>query len=444
LPTGAAVIAGLLTAFSPQLGFYSLALRPDNLVPLPILLSLYFLARATKGRPSHNLVTAGACIGLACWLRSDTLLYAPFLAVFVIPALFDSGKRLRCALILLSAAVLTIIPITIRNVVVFHHFIPLSLGAGVTFVQGIAEYDSTGRFGLPSTDFQTLQLESKLYNRPDYSNDLFSPDGIEREASRLNQGLSVVRSQPLWFASVIVRRIIFMLRYERVSLISARPPVTHCELQPGTPPTWSTSLTRATRGDNGQPVMTQKAAAGPQESLRMTGGDSEPAQVVIFPEANIQKDTDYLLQVPIRIERGSATLHVESLTTGEKLASTSTLVSLADIDDIEQPLAVVKLPFVSRKTNRIQIRLHIGGREHPRILNVGELQLFDLGPAEMGWTYYLRTIVRSLQRFFLTAWMLPFLIGGLCLLFVAGQKKSLVMLSAIPGYYLSSHALFSH
>jgi hypothetical protein len=47
-------------------------------------------------------------------------------------------------------------------------------------------------------------------------------------------------------------------------------------------------------------------------------------------------------------------------------------------------------------------------------------------------------------RFFLTAWMLPFLIGGLCLLFVAGQKKSLVMLSAIPGYYLSSHALFSH
>lgn len=443
LPAGVAIIAALLTAFSPQLAFYSLGLRPDMLVPLPILLAIYFISRAIKGSRAHNMMAAGVFLGLSCWLRSDAMLLAPFLAVVVLPLLFGRSERWRLSLTLACAAILIIAPITIRNLIVFHHFIPVSLGSGVTLIIGIGEYDKEGKFGLPSSDFETVRMESKLYNRPDYSENLFNPDGILRERLRVERGLAVIRSHPLWFAGVMARRVIFMLRNERVPLISTSPAITHDHSTANDKqPAWSISPEEAILKGVGQSseMLTSLAEGG--RVLRMMGGNFSRVQRATFPASTIRRDTDYLLSVPLKLERGSATIHIESRNTGARLASTVTLVPRADISPESQPFVFVRIPFVSGQTDLITVVLDMGGTDGMGVVQLGAMKLFALGPASPFWTYYPRVLIRTVQGFFLTAYMLPLTVIGIGLLAMARQKAALIVLLAVPAYYLASHSLF--
>ncbi|MFN2597478.1 MAG: ArnT family glycosyltransferase, partial [Pyrinomonadaceae bacterium] len=161
LQTG--LVAGLLAAVSPQLAWNSVLLLPDSLAVLPILCAVYLIARAaTDGRESTNARTgastaksmtaarvraaarrsnlismflAGALVGVSCWLRANALLLAPALAVFVF---FLSARvsRLRRAASLLAGALVVVGVLTVRNAVVFRAFVPVSLGAGQTLLEG--------------------------------------------------------------------------------------------------------------------------------------------------------------------------------------------------------------------------------------------------------------------------------------------------------------------
>ena len=218
-----AIIAGVLAALSPQLAYNSLLLLPDSLSVLPILLAVFLFARA-RGQ-SHawiNLAMAGAMLGLSCWLRPNGLLLPLFIAA-LIPIIFQRGKRLRTVVPLVAGAVLLIVPLTIRNLVVFNRFIPISLGSGVTFIEGIADYDRTGTTGLARTDVEVVQDEARTANRPEYSGSLFNPDGVQRERDRVARGISAIRSRPFWFLGVMIRRAASMLRWEKSSSYLRKP-----------------------------------------------------------------------------------------------------------------------------------------------------------------------------------------------------------------------------
>src|SRR5205085_8643670 len=143
--------------------------------------------------------------GLSCWLRANALLLAPFMALAV-PFLFARGTRVRASLALVAGALVAIAPLTVRNAVVFEHFIPVSLGAGQTLVEGIGDYDTERRFGLPDTDVELQRQEAEAKARPEYASSFFTPDGIERDRERTRRALSVIGSHPFWFASVMARR----------------------------------------------------------------------------------------------------------------------------------------------------------------------------------------------------------------------------------------------
>ena len=228
-PTPVGIIAGLMAAFAPQFSWNSILLLPDSLATLPILLALLLIVqtrhRPTRAgvrilRPTTNLLlllAAGALIGISCWLRANALLLAPFLALSF-PIIHKPGKRLRPALVLIGGACLVIAPLTIRNATVFGKFIPVSLGAGQTLIEGIADYNSDGSPGLPQTDMELIREEAAIFQRPDYAGSLFTPDGPERDRARLSRGLAVVRARPFWFFSVMVRRAASMMRLERTPL----------------------------------------------------------------------------------------------------------------------------------------------------------------------------------------------------------------------------------
>ena len=136
-------IAGVLAALSPHLAYYSLYLLPESLAALPILVASYLLIKAYKRPRLEAVLTAGVLIGVSCWFRANGLLLAPFLALFF-PMLFVRGKRLRFAAALIGATALMIAPITIRNWISYGRFIPVSIGAGITMIEGIADYDKQG------------------------------------------------------------------------------------------------------------------------------------------------------------------------------------------------------------------------------------------------------------------------------------------------------------
>jgi 4-amino-4-deoxy-L-arabinose transferase-like glycosyltransferase len=219
-PAAVGVIAGLMAAFAPQFSWNSFLLLPDSLAALPILLAVLLITRTReRGRRPRLLwiLAAGALIGVSCWLRANALLLAPFVAL-LFPIIYKRSERLRPALMLVCGACLMISPLTIRNAVVFGEFIPVSLGAGQTLIEGIADYNTDGTLGLPQTDMELISGEAKTFQRPDYANSLFTPDGPARDRARLARGFAVIRAHPFWFFGVMVRRAISMLRIERTPL----------------------------------------------------------------------------------------------------------------------------------------------------------------------------------------------------------------------------------
>ena len=175
LPFGVALIAGLLIALSPQFAYHSVLLLPDSLAVLPILLAVYFIVRGLKRPAFLPFVLAGALVGISCWLRANALLLAPFLAI-CLALITERGVRLRFAVALLAGTIAIVAPITVKNWVVFGHFVPLSLGAGQTLLEGIADYDTEKQLNIPETDLGIMRQEAELYQRRNMRCLLFGDD----------------------------------------------------------------------------------------------------------------------------------------------------------------------------------------------------------------------------------------------------------------------------
>jgi hypothetical protein len=431
-----ATIAALLVAVAPQFTYNSVLLLPDSLTVLPILLAVYFLIQAIRRPRLHTFIIAGALVGLSCWLRANALLLAPFMAA-IIPILLERGKRLRCALALLGGAILIIAPLTIRNYIVYDYFIPVSLGAGQTMLEGIADYDASGSLGIPNTDMGIMKWEAETYQRPDYYGMLFNPDGVKRERERLARGFAVIRSRPFWFFGVMVRRGASMLRLERVRLISADPPVTHTlAISNDTPPLWSSTPPDLLNAGKVVSTQAEVSLSPDAQALHIKGDESKYDTQFVSAPITIEKQTDYVLRLPVRIEQGRMFVSIVRANSNSQYAS-----AIVEPQDWKRPdeqaWNVVEIPFVSDSAAQVQIVFANGGTKDARpVIQVGEPQLYALGPSSFMWTRFPRALVRLTQKLFVTAVMLPLAITGLLILIFARQRNSIALLLIVPAYYL--------
>jgi Dolichyl-phosphate-mannose-protein mannosyltransferase len=441
LPLWAAAISGALVALCPQFSWYSIVLLPDSMAVLPILLAIYCVIRAWQRPRLVTIMAAGAFIGLSCWLRANGLLLAPFLAIILIPALFERGFRLRYGVALVGCAILVIAPLTIRNAVVHGYFIPLSLRAGNTLVEGIADYDAEGRFGLPRTDMSLMKWEAEIYNRPDYYGNLFEPDGIERERMRLKRGLAVIRSHPVWFLGVMIRRAVSMLRLSRVHVISQSPPITHSIASAEEKTlSWTSSPAEMISNSTLQSEQARAKLSPDGQALLITGDDSKYRDQIVFASIPIQKNEDYLLTLPVRVEQGRMIVTVRDDERDISYAFT-VIEAMEEKTPAEQPTIPIHIPFVSRHAGHVWVVLSNGAsKPSPPVVEVGAIKLFALGPASYLWTRYLRAPLRIAQKLFLTAFMLPLAILGAALLARARKWRILMILLAVPAYYFCAQS----
>jgi dolichyl-phosphate-mannose-protein mannosyltransferase len=444
LPIRAAAIAGALAALSPQLAYYSLILIPDSIATLPLLLAIYFIIRAKKSNSFRAIVAAGALIGVSCWFRSNALMMSPFLTV-VLLVIMDRARRWRYALTLVAATILVIAPITIRNLVVFHHFVPLSLGVGQMLNFGIADFDKEKRFGLPKTDIEIVTSEAEQFHRPEYARSLFGENGIERDKFRTARALTVVRDHPVWFGGVVLRRAASMLRLERVHRIATAPGVmSRLDLSAETQPVWSRApadLVRPTSVDSSYETQASTTLTPDGQALILENPNLRLNHEIVSAGIPVEKDVDYLLRVPVLVEQGNVAINVTNVDQTQRYGSTPVLSPLERIQPTDQSLDVHQVAFVARDTDHISLFLDTGDRRGGRTtIRLGKLELFRLGPASFLWTRYIRVLVHNAQRFFLTAWILPLALFGIALMLLAGRGRDSIILLAIPAYYLCTQS----
>jgi hypothetical protein len=471
-----AAIAGLLVAVSPHLAFYSLWLTPETLAVMPVLIAIYLIARCMKRPRLWAVITAGAFVGVSCWLRSNGLLLAPFLAAAVFVVL-ERDKRWRYSAALVAAMIIVISPITLRNWVAYHRFVPLSLGAGITMAEGIAEYDGEGRFGMPATDEIVKYKDAEWHNRPDYVRNIWTPDGIERDRARFSRSLSVIKSNPGWFLKVMAHRAASMLRSNDsiapgpgfyspvVPVVSAVPGFAHSlSAQDESQPLWTNSPAEMMAQGELLSGTAQVSLAADGQSLRVTGDDSTFGDQFASAPISVEKNTDYLLRLAVKVvqrpivskitsEDRRITLSSDTMMRPDKKANkkakkkakkkalregASEEARKAPGEDNKNEMRILLMPFAS--SDRTEVRLVISNNGKSSALptvEISEASLFELGATPQQWTRFVRPAVRGVQRnIYTTSHMLPLVAIGIIALAVTRRWRTLVVLLAIPVYYL--------
>jgi dolichyl-phosphate-mannose-protein mannosyltransferase len=441
LPLSAGVVAGLLAAFSPQLAWNSVLLLPDAISVLPILLAIFLLARAVRNPRLVMFIAIGAFVGVSCWLRANALFLSLFFAAASWLIIKERPRAWRFALAVICGTGLIVLPLTIRNAIVFHRFIPLSLGAGQTFLEGMADYDRDGKFGIPNTDVGIMKQEAEIYRRPDYYGTLFNPDGVERERARLSRGFAIVRAHPVWFAGVMARRASSMLRLERSRLISTDPPVSHSidaidRLQP----IWSRPPDELVA--EGLLLSSQAQTSLVSDTccwLTLMGDASRYGDQFSSPVGTVNKDVDYVLMVPIDPHRGRIRISVKSST--GRIYSTAVAEAAETVAPSDASIQSIALPFVASESGQPKLVFSNEASTPPNpIMSVTEIKLYELGPARFLWTRYPRTIIHAIQKIFLTAVILPLALAGFLILVFRKDTTALVLFSTVPIYFFTAQS----
>ena len=462
LPFAIAVMAGLIVALSPHLAYYSIFLSPDSLAVLPILIAVYLIASAVKQPHMMTVVGAGVLLGLSCWLRSNALFLMLFLSLAVVVS-FKKGTRLRYSL---GSALLVIIPLTIRNRIVYGHFIPISIGAGLNLMEGLAEYDNQGRFDLPVLDDDVLRKEVEWHGRTDYGGSLYFPDGIERDRDRFARAVTVVRSNPGWSIGVMPRRMLFMLRYNdfrfgnpiantpTAPAVSASPNFGHGLSVPiDLSPAWSHWMTEA-----GTSFVAAEAAVSRDSlarRLEIAADGSELGDQFISAPISVDKATDYILTIQIKQAEGALVAKVRTADPRIVLATTRIVAKNrkgrndpeADEGDANS-LERCHLQFATANTTEVRIviannRVTAGDRANPYhpFVQLGRADLFRIGATPYVWTRYARSVIRAIQKnLYKTEWMWLLISAGIVLLALARRRRVLILLLAVPIYYLTVHS----
>lgn len=424
------IIAGLAYAFSPQFAYNSVLYLPDTLAVFPLLAALIFFIYAVRTKKLGFFICCGICLALSCWLRANTLLLPLFFGAATV--LLSEGKRKYVsAAALIAAFVVCISPITIRNAVVYRTFIPISLGAGQTLLEGIGDYDKTGWTGFPKMDVDLQRLEAEQFERPDYATTLFGPDGIKRDRRRVREGLSFIGQNPIWFGSVMIRRAADMTRLERVVRVSTTvPPVSIGSRESNrvwpaadqNPQQWNVELPQAqlTRSPLGLELITDREKGKLQlstERIPVFGG------------------TEYSVRTILHIPKGRVSIRVSDANSGAEYSKAFDGFELGD-DPGALPEKTIQLPFVPEKDTEILISIYNESDEGSAI-SILEASLSDFGPSNYLWTKPIRWVTQTVQRLFTTNVFLPLVLIGIALMCKRKEWASITILAIVPIYYFT-------
>jgi hypothetical protein len=347
---------------------------------------------------------------------------------------------------------------------VYGRIIPLSIGAGITFIEGIADYDIANRFGLPQSDDQVPVKDAEWHNRPDYEGNLWVPDGVERDRYRFTRGVEAVRSDPTWFLGVMVRRAGFMLRYNDngesrwpfgtalVPVVSAEPPFGHIySTTHDLKPDWSITPEEMMKGAENVSEGSDFGLSVETGGLLIYGDASEYGDQFMSAPIAVEPHTDYIVSIPVQLLQGKMAIKVTSSDRRIAIASLSIPQPkkankkaardkqdsiIVDESGVES-LLPIRLTFASGDRTEVRLVLSNDGTSSETLTWLDQVEIFKLGSTPYQWTSYPRPIIRAIQKnFYRTGTMLTLISVGIALLAFARRWQALMILMAVPLYYL--------
>ena len=489
-------IAGMLVAISPQLAYYCLLLTPDSAAALLVVTSVYFLVLAVKRCGLIYIICSGLSIGLSCWLGANGMGLVLLLGLMAL-MLLPRARRIRYSLALLAVGAFTISPITIRNLISYHRFIPISIQAGLSLAEGIGDFDRQGKLDMPRSDEEARVKDVEWSGRDEYGSSLWYPDGIERDQVRLSHALAVVRSRPLWFLGITLKRAAFMLRYNDsatygwpqdssvVGTIQAQIPFSSslgfeprqttdpaikkvlvyqgqvideaAALSAASTPIWSASPSELLASGRSLSAGARTSLEEGGHVLAISGDSSDYSNQFASGLVAIEPHTDYILIIRVAASQGTMAVKVMSpdmkialASAGMSealLAAANTKVGPRNQAGAQPPVELseveVQIPFASGpRTGLYMVCSNNGQGVGAPLLGVRSAKLIAIGPTGGQLTRMPRVAAHFLQKaLFTTSHMLVLILAGLASCALARKWQSLMLVIAVPFYYLAAQSL---
>jgi len=138
----AAVFSGFFSCI-----FFSLFEMPAHILAEPLvtfLTALSILLFLYTDEYPPNIFIAAVVLGLATLTRTVTLIFPPFICLWFFIK-YSGRKAVKYCIVMLAGFILTILPWTMRNFVVYKTFIPINIQAGLVFL-GSNNSLSQGKF----------------------------------------------------------------------------------------------------------------------------------------------------------------------------------------------------------------------------------------------------------------------------------------------------------
>jgi 4-amino-4-deoxy-L-arabinose transferase-like glycosyltransferase len=208
--------AGGIAALWPLLALSGAGPLADAPTAWIVLAAAWLLLLAAKRQSIAWALGAGALVGASCWLRANAMLLVFFWALALLLFVRASWRRrLMMSGGVILAALLTIAPVVMRNVVAFHAFVPTGLGAGTNLWEGIGETERGAKeFGAAANDREVIEQErAALKIAPDAPFDLYYPNGIQRDRERTSKAIAIIKQHPFWYAGTVLRRMAAVMKY---------------------------------------------------------------------------------------------------------------------------------------------------------------------------------------------------------------------------------------
>ena len=237
------------------------------------------------------------------------------------------------------------------------------------------------------------------------------------------------------------RRAVSSLQLDRVPLVAPAAPVSHSlKTADKLEPVWARSPAEliAEGGVASSGVTAEQVDDG--RMLRIVGDETKYGNQIVSPPIPVKTDRDYIFRLPLKLEEGRALLKVTDLdpNVDQHKALAASVIDVAEgVAPAEQALKRVELPFVSGNRSHVRLVLANNASAPVRpVARMGQIELYELGPSAYQWTRHPRFLIRNLQRFFLTAWMLPLSIFGIIAVIRARRTRTVLLLLSVPLYYL--------
>jgi len=165
-----AVLTGLGMALYPHLVYFGAWLIAEALYLALLALTVCIAVRLQSHPSRMGFAALGVTLGLATLTKPATLMLLPLALcwAWIAPPPRATEPRLVQCLLVLTLAVITVVPWTVRNYLIFGAFVPVSTNGGYTFYGANNPQAFGGHregFPPPLTGFTEAEAEREYYRR---------------------------------------------------------------------------------------------------------------------------------------------------------------------------------------------------------------------------------------------------------------------------------------